>query len=144
MKLKTNILIYILSISLVVARVHSISRKATSFFLQNSWLKEDLHLPAGTSMKVAPEMALQMVLVVHLRKLQTVKGEDITDTASFINSFSGKDSNVALFEVSRKEVEKNSTSFSKLNLKPIPGTLKMHQMFTTPFRNRISIYQLLL
>lgn len=85
-------------------------------------------------MKVAPERALQILLVVHLRELQTVQGEDITDTASFINSFSGKDSNVALFKVSRKEVEKNSTSFSKLNLKPIPGTLQMHQMFTTPFR----------
>ncbi|CAC5358843.1 unnamed protein product [Mytilus coruscus] len=101
-----------------------------NFFLQNSWQKEDIHLPAATSMKVAMEKALLMVLMVHLRELQ---GEDIIDTASFVKSFNGKDSNVALFEVSRKEVEKNSTILSNLNLKTVPCTLKMQQLFTTAF-----------
>ncbi|CAC5410487.1 unnamed protein product [Mytilus coruscus] len=62
-----------------------------------------------------------------------LQGKDILDTASFIKSFNGKDSNIALVEVSRKEVEKNSKILSNLNLKTVSGTLKMHQLFITAF-----------
>lgn len=58
-------------------------------------------------------------------------GKDITNTSTFMNCFKDKESNISLYEVCKYNIEKSCKFLASLKLKPVPGTLKLHQITTT-------------
>ena len=57
-----------------------------------------------------------------------LRGNDITDASSFVNLLTRPDSAVFLYQVSEDDIAVVHKTLEKQNLKPIPGTYKLHQI----------------